>query len=126
MILYLIICSLLVPANIWAAITPHMHSDLSMRVLHGLSTLVLLPLLWGLWKQRRHLNLLSTIVLAVFALMLVLVNSWITMKGMPVNFGWLDHWLLALAMIAVVVFFLVAPAGEDYPEPYPTVLERTR
>ena len=65
MILYLIICSLLIPANIWAAITPHMHSDLSMRVLHGLSTLVLLPLLWGLWKQRRHLNLLSTIVLAV-------------------------------------------------------------
>ena len=48
MILYLILCSLLVPANIWAAITPHMHSDLSMRVLHGLSTLVLLPLLWGL------------------------------------------------------------------------------
>ena len=122
MILYLILCSLLVPANIWAAITPHMHSDLSMRVLHGLSTLVLLPLLWGLWTQRRHLNILSTIVLAVFALMLVIVNSWITVKGMPVDFGWLDHWLLALAKISVLTFFLVAPAAEDYP----TALERTR
>ena len=98
-----------------------MHSDLSMRVLHGLSTLVLLPLLWGLWTQRRHLNTLSTIVLAVFALMLVIVNSWITVKGMPVDFGWLDHWLLALAKISVLTFFLVAPAAEDYP----TALERT-
>ena len=122
MIFYLILCSLLVPANIWAAITPHLHSDLSMRVLHGLSTLVLLPLLWGLWTQRRHLNTVSTIVLAVFALMLVIVNSWITVKGMPVDFGWLDHWLLALAKISVLVFFLVAPAGEDYP----TALERRR
>ena len=122
MILYLILCSWLVPATIWAAITPPMHRDLSMRVLHGLSTLVLLPLLWGLWTQRRHLNILSTIVLAVFALMLVIVNSWITVKGMPVDFGWLDHWLLALAKISVLTFFLVAPAAEDYP----TALERTR
>ena len=122
MILYLILCSLLVPANIWAAITPHMHSDLSMRVLHGLSTLVLLPLLWGLWTQRRHLNLLSTIVLAVFALMLVIVNSWITAKGMPIDLGWLDHLLLALAKVSVLVFFLMAPAGVDYP----TAVERTR
>ena len=121
MILYLILCSLLVPANIWAAITPHMHSDLSMRVLHGLSTFVLIPLLWGLWKQRRHLQIVSTIVLTVFALMLVIVNSWITVKGMPIHFGWLDHWLLALSQISVLVFFLVAPASEDYP----TALERT-
>ena len=62
------------------------------------------------------------IVLAVFALMLVIVNSWITVKGMPVDFGWLDHWLLALAKISVLTFFLVAPAAEDYP----TALERTR
>ena len=122
MILYLILCSLLVPVNIWAAITPHMHSDLSMRVLHGLSTFVLIPLLWGLWKQRRHLQIVSTIVLTVFALMLVIVNSWITVKGMPIDFGWLDHWLLALSQISVLVFFLVAPASEDYP----TALERTR
>ena len=45
MLAYLVLSSLLIPANLWAAITPHLHSDLSMRVLHGLSTLVLLPLL---------------------------------------------------------------------------------
>ena len=45
MIIYLILCSLLIPVNIWAAITPHLLSDLSMRILHGLSTVVLLPLL---------------------------------------------------------------------------------
>ena len=38
MILYLIFCSLLIPANIWAAITPHLHSELSMRILHGVAT----------------------------------------------------------------------------------------
>ena len=38
MIAYLVFCSLLIPANLWAAITPHLHSDLSMRVLHGIAT----------------------------------------------------------------------------------------
>tara|TARA_B100000073_G_scaffold309915_1_gene281951 strand:+ start:1417 stop:1785 length:369 start_codon:yes stop_codon:yes gene_type:complete len=122
MIIYLILCSLLIPVNIWAAITPHLHSDLSMRILHGLSTLVLLPLLWSLWSQRRLLQPLSSIVLAVFSVTLVWVNSWITAKGMPVDMGWLDHLMLAAAEIAVVLFFLVAPDGTDQP----TAEERTR
>ena len=50
MISYLILCSLLIPVNLWAAITPHLHSDLSMRILHGASTLLLLPLLVTLWN----------------------------------------------------------------------------
>ena len=49
MIPFLVFCSLLIPVNLWAAITPHMHSDVSMRILHGVCTLVLLPLLWTLW-----------------------------------------------------------------------------
>ena len=48
MIAYLILCTLLITANGWAAITPHLHSDLSMRILHGRSTVALLPLLWNL------------------------------------------------------------------------------
>ena len=44
MLAYLIATSLLIPANLWAAITPHLHSEVSMRILHGLSTLALLPL----------------------------------------------------------------------------------
>ena len=46
MLAYLIAVSLLIPANLWAAITPHLHSEVSMRILHGVSTLALLPLLW--------------------------------------------------------------------------------
>ena len=34
MIPFLVFCSLLIPVNLWAAITPHMHSDVSMRILH--------------------------------------------------------------------------------------------
>ena len=88
MIAYLVLCSLLIPVNAWAAITPHMHSDLSMRILHGTSTLVLLPLLWALWQQRRNLQGFAAILLAVFAVVMLVVNSWITAMGMGVDFGW--------------------------------------
>ena len=109
MILYLLLCSLLVPANAWAAITPHLHSDISMRILHGLSTVVLVPLLTALWKERHLLKLLPTLILAVFSLMMVLVNSWITVMGMGVEFGWLDHLMLVAAHTSVLLFFLLQP-----------------
>ena len=112
MIAYLILCTLLITANGWAAITPHLHSDLSMRILHGLSTLALLPLLWNLWIDRRQLQVVLSIVLSVFTVMLVLVNCWIAIHGMGVDYGWLDHVLLALAFMAVVVFFLLRPEPE--------------
>jgi hypothetical protein len=114
MIAYLVFCSLLIPANLWAAITPHMHSDLSMRVLHGIATVALLPLLVALWQQRRHLQQVAALVLGVFAVVLVIVNSWITAMGMGVEFGWLDHVLLALANISVLVFFLLQPEPEPH------------
>ncbi|MBL6802257.1 MAG: hypothetical protein ISQ52_04105 [Synechococcus sp. BS307-5m-G38] len=114
MIAYLVFCSLLIPANLWAAITPHMHSDLSMRVLHGIATVALLPLLVALWQQRRQLQQVAALVLGVFAVVLVIVNSWITAMGMGVEFGWLDHVLLALANISVLVFFLLQPEPEPH------------
>ena len=113
MIAYLVFCSLLIPANLWAAITPHLHSDLSMRVLHGMSTLALLPLLLSLWQGRQLQSLLPSVVLGVFGVMLVLVNSWITAMGMGVDFGWLDHVLLAVAYGSVLVFFLLKPEAEE-------------
>ena len=112
MIAYLVFCSLLIPANLWAAITPHMHSDLSMRVLHGIATVALLPLLVALCRERRQLQPVAALVLGVFAVVLVIVNSWITAMGMGVEFGWLDHVLLALANISVLVFFLLQPEPE--------------
>ena len=121
MILFLLLCSLLIPVNLWAAITPHLHSDLSMRILHGFSTTVLLPLLWALWQQRGRLHAVSALVLGVFAAMLVCINSVITVRGMAIELGWLDHLLLALSELAVVVFFLLAPDGRGQP----TADERT-
>ena len=109
MISYLVLCSLLIPVNLWAAITPHLHSDVSMRILHGASTLMLLPLLITLWNDRRQLQVIPAIVMAVFAIVMVVVNSWITAMGMGVEFGWLDHVLLAAAEVSVVAFFLLEP-----------------
>ena len=109
MISFLVFCSLLIPVNLWAAITPHLHSDESMRILHGASTLLLLPLLITLWTDRRQLQALPSLVLGAFALMLVVVNSWITAMGMGVEFGWLDHVMLAVSEMSVVAFFLLKP-----------------
>ena len=117
MLAYLIATSLLIPANLWAAITPHMHSDVSMRILHGVCTAVLIPLLWKLWDQRRLLRPLPALVLAIFATVMVVVNSWIAAMGMGVEFGWLDHLLLALSEVALTVFFLIAPESEPITEP---------
>ena len=117
MISFLVFCSLLIPVNLWAAITPHMHSDVSMRILHGVCTLVLLPLLWMLWDQRRLLRPLPALLLAIFATVMVVVNSWITAMGMGVEFGWLDHLLLALSEVALTVFFLMVPETEPISEP---------
>ena len=75
MIPFLVFCTLLIPVNLWAAITPHMHSDVSMRILHGVCTMVLLPLLWALWDQRRLLMAVPALVLAIFATVMVVVNT---------------------------------------------------
>ena len=116
MITFLVFCSLLIPVNLWAAITPHMHSDLSLRILHGVCTAVLIPLLWKLWDQRRMLRPVPALVLAIFAMVMVVVNSWIAAMGIGVDSGWLDHLLLALSEVALVVFFLMAPEPESIPE----------
>lgn len=110
MVTYLIICSLLIPFNLWAAITPHLHSDLSMRILHGVSTVVLIPLLISLWRQRQEEQLLPAMVLGAFIMVLIIVNSKITAYGMGVAFGWLDHLMLALASLSLVTYYLFAPS----------------
>ena len=107
MILYLLLTSLLIPVNIWAAITPHLHSAASMRILHGVSVLVLLPLLLSLWRDRRVIQPVSALVLAIFLLVMVVVNVTIAVQGMGVEFGWIDHLLLALAALSVEGYYLL-------------------
>ena len=113
MLAYLIATSLLIPANLWAAITPHLHSEVSMRILHGLSTLALLPLLWQLWVRRKQDVLGLSLVLGVFLLVMVVVNSWITAMGMGVRFGWLDHIFLAIACSSVIAYFFAEPSFSE-------------
>ena len=117
MISFLVFCSLLIPVNLWAAITPHLHRDVSMRILHGVATLVLLPLLFTLWRHRHHLKPFPALVLGIFTVVMVVVNCWITAMGMGVEFGWLDHLFLALSEVALTVFFLMAPEHEPITEP---------
>ena len=106
MIVYLLLCSLLVPFNLWATVSPHLHSEWAMRLLHGSSALLLVPLLIALWNGRRKQHLFAAIVLAIFAAMLIAVNSFITVAGMGVRHGWLDHVLLAVAEVSVVIVFV--------------------
>ena len=110
MIYYLIFCSLLIPVNLWAAITPHLHSDLSMQILHATSTLILLPLLVSLWTQRKRLNHSISFILSTFLSVMVVINTWIAFMGMGVRNGWIDHIFLALAAASVEAYFLFIPA----------------
>ena len=108
MIAYLILCTLLVPANLWATITPHPHSEVSMRLLHALSTAVLIPPLVSLWRQRRSVQLLPALLFAPFSVVLVVVNIHIASIGMGVRFGWIDHLFLTIACLAVIAFYLLS------------------
>ena len=112
MIYYLIFSSLLIPVNLWAATTPHIHSDLSMQILHATSTLILLPLLASLWIQRKHLDQFTCFILSIFLWVMVVINTWIAFMGMGVRNGWIDHIFLALAAASVGVYFLFRPSSE--------------
>jgi len=104
---YLILLSLLVPANLWASITPHLHSDLSMRLLHGVSTVVLVPPLISMWRQRRQIRRAPALLLTSFSLVLIVVNTHIAAFGMGVRYGWIDHLFLTVACLAVLAFYLL-------------------
>jgi len=107
MIFYLLFTSLLIPVNIWAAINAHTHTDLSMRILHSVSVLVLLPLLVSLWCDRRVIQPVVALLLAIFLLVMVVVNVTIAVQGMGVEFGWIDHLFLALAAASVEAYYLL-------------------
>ena len=107
MIAYLLLTSLLIPVNIWAAITPHLHSALTMRLLHGASVLVLLPILLSLWRDRRLIQPVPGLVLTIFLIVMVVVNVTIAVRGMGVEFGWIDHLLLALGALSVEAYYLL-------------------
>lgn len=110
MIAYLLVCLFLVPGNIWAAITPHLHSLTSMRALHLVSSIVLVPAVISIWNRRSVLKRNPLVYfLASFLVILLVVNLWIAHAGMGVNMGWLDHYFLAAANLSIIAYFFGAP-----------------
>ena len=87
-----------------------------MRLLHGVSTVVLVPPLFSMWRQRRQIQRLPALLLASFAVVLVVVNSKITAMGMGVEYGWVDHLFLAIACMAVLAYYLLNEAEDALPE----------
>lgn len=111
--IYLLLAALLIPVNIWAAITPHLHSMTSMRVLHLVSSAVLVPPLVSLWSERSRLNpRILAVVYAVFLVVMLVVNLWITAMGMGVKYGWFDHLLLSLAAASLIAYYLAKPEDQ--------------
>ena len=94
----------LISLNLLAGLFVHAHSDASMRILHGYSSIGLIPglltclLAIRLMLQAHHW---SKAVLAVLWLLanalLLLVNTWIASEGMDIPNGNLFH--LALAVV---------------------------
>lgn len=110
---YLLISALLIPANLWAAITPHLHSALSMRILHGISSAALVPLLVMVYRDWRSLQKVIALVVAIFFVVMLVVNLWITANGMGVAYGWFDHVLLSCASASVLLFVFFKPDPAD-------------
>ena len=113
MVAYLVISALLIPINLWAAITPHLHTDLSMRILHGVSSAALVPMLVSIPREWRSLKPSIALITAIFFVVMLVVNIWITANGMGVAYGWLDHVLLSCASASALVFFLLKPDRES-------------
>ena len=75
--------------------------------LHSVSVLVLLPLLVSLWCDRRVIQPVVALLLAIFLSVMVVVNVTIAVQGMGVEFGWIDHLFLALAAASVEAYYLL-------------------
>lgn len=95
----------LISLNLLAALFSHAHSDASMRILHGYSSIGLIPglltcaLAVGLMLNHRQL---AKFTLAVIWLLingiLLFVNTWIAFQGMGIPNGNLFHLALAAAL----------------------------
>ena len=85
--------------------------------------MVLLPPLVSMWHQRRQIQRLPALLLASFAVVLVVVNSKITAMGMGVEYGWVDHLFLAIACLAVLSFYLLSDEEDELQE-FPSLDEQ--
>ena len=95
--------SALVPLNLLAAAFSHSHSDASMRILHGYSSLGLVFGIYGsilliIIPQALRERIQFACLLSV-NLVCLWLNAWITIEGMDLSYGRQFHVVLALLFI---------------------------
>ena len=95
----------LISLNLLAALFSHAHSDASMRILHGYTSIGLIPglltclLAIRLMLQAHHWPKAGLAVLWLLAnALLLVVNTWIALQGMDIANGNLFHLALAVAI----------------------------
>ena len=95
----------LVPLNILAAFFAHEHSDASMRILHGYTSIGLVIGIFSTFSI--FINIRSKLKkIRVFVPLLVInvwafyVNTWVAINGMGIPFGKQFHIFLAILIIA--------------------------
>ena len=93
----------LVPLNLLAGAFTHSHSDASMRILHGYSSLGLfcgVYIFFILYRSRDNIKYKMVYILFLLAnLQMLSINSWIAINGMDIPYGRLFHILLAFLLI---------------------------
>ena len=95
----------LVPLNILAAFFAHEHSDASMRILHGYTSIGLVIGIFSAFSI--FMNIRSTFKkIRVFVPLLIInlwafyVNTWVAINGMGIPYGKQFHIFLAILIIA--------------------------
>ena len=95
----------LVPLNILAAFFAHEHSDASMRILHGYTSIGLVIGIFSAFSI--FINIRSKLKkIRVFVPLLVInvwafyVNTWVAINGMGIPYGKQFHIFLAILIIA--------------------------
>ena len=95
----------LVPLNILAAFFAHEHSDASMRILHGYTSIGLVIGIFSAFSI--FMNIRSKFkIIRVFVPLLIInvwafyVNTWVAINGMGIPYGKQFHIFLAILIIA--------------------------
>ena len=95
----------LVPLNILAAFFAHEHSDASMRILHGYTSIGLVIGIFSSFSifmniRSRFKKIRVFVPLLIINLWAFYVNTWVAINGMGIPYGKQFHIFLAILIIA--------------------------
>lgn len=99
----------LVPLNLLGALFPHSHSEVSMRILHGYTSI---EIIFGILSTISLLKYFSIkvprfvfFVLLAINIWALYVNSWIALNGMGIPYGRLFHIFIAILISINFIMF---------------------